>query len=85
MSLFSIPTEREKEREKEERRYFEIVWHTFFEAVIMMAAKQRPLACQRRRVSCQGVNAKGRATHGVSVACARVVRGMEHECVVFML
>jgi hypothetical protein len=33
----------------------------------------------------QGVNATGRATHGVSVARARVVRGTEHGCVVFML
>jgi hypothetical protein len=30
MSPFPIPTEREKERGKEERRYFETVWRTFF-------------------------------------------------------
>jgi hypothetical protein len=77
MSHFLIPAEREKEKGKEERRYFEIVWHTFFEAVIMTEAKWRPSACQRRRVSCQGVNATGRATRGVSVARARVVRAME--------
>jgi hypothetical protein len=78
MSLFPIPVEREKEREKEERRYFEAVWRTFFEVAIMTEAKRHPLAYQRRRVSCQGVNAIGRATHGVSVARARVVRGMEN-------
>jgi hypothetical protein len=77
MSPFPIPVEREKERGKEERRYFEIVWHTFFEAVIMMEVKRRPPACQRRRVSCQGVNATGRATRGVSVARARVIQGMD--------
>jgi hypothetical protein len=65
MSLFPIPAEREKEREKEERRYFEAVWHTFFEAAIMMEAKRHLPACQRRRVSCQGVNVTGRATRGV--------------------
>jgi putative hemolysin len=36
-------------------------------------------------VSYQGVNVKGQAIRGVSVARARVVRGMEHGCVVFML
>jgi hypothetical protein len=77
MSPFSIPAEREKERGKEERRYFEIVWHTFFEVVIMTEVKRRPPACQRRRVSCQEVNATGRATRGVSVARARVVQGMD--------
>jgi hypothetical protein len=85
MSPFPIPAEREKGREKEERRYFETVWHTFFEAVIMTEVKRRSPACQRRRVPCQGVNATGRATRGVSVARARVVRGMEHGCVAFML
>jgi hypothetical protein len=45
MFSFSIPAEREKEREKKERRYFETVWHTFFEAVIMTEVKRRPLAC----------------------------------------
>jgi hypothetical protein len=85
MSLFLIPAEREKERGKEERRYFETVWRTFFEAVIMTEAKRRPPACQRRRVSCHGVNATGWATRGVSVARARVVRRMEHGCIVFML
>jgi hypothetical protein len=35
------------EREgKGKRRYFETVWRTFFEAVIMTEAKRRPLACQ---------------------------------------
>jgi hypothetical protein len=77
MSPFSIPVEREKERGKEERRYFETVWRTFFEAVIMKETKRRPPACQRRRVSCQGVNAMGWATRGVSVARARVIRGTE--------
>jgi hypothetical protein len=77
MSLFPIPAEREKERGKEERRYFETVGHTFFEAVIRTEVKLRPPACQRGRVSCQGVNAMGRATHGVSVVRARVVRGTE--------
>jgi hypothetical protein len=43
----------------------------------MTEAKRRPPACQRRRVSCQRVNATGRATRGVSVARARVVRGTE--------
>jgi hypothetical protein len=43
MSPFSIPAERE--RGKEERRYFEIVWCTFFEVVIMTEAKRRPPAC----------------------------------------
>jgi hypothetical protein len=85
MSPFPIPAEREKEKGKEERRYFETVWRTFFEAVIMTEAKRRPPACQRRCVSCQGVNATGRVTRGVSVARARVVRGMEHGCIVFML
>jgi hypothetical protein len=85
MSPFPIPAEREKEREKEERRYFETVWRTFFEAVIMTEVKRRPPACQKRRASYQVVNATGRATRGVSPARARVVRGMEHECVVFML
>jgi hypothetical protein len=56
-------------------RYFETVWRTFFEAVIMTEAKRCLPACQRRRVSCQGVNATGRVTHGVSVARAQVVRG----------
>jgi hypothetical protein len=51
----------------------------------MTKAKWRPLACRRRRVSCQGVNATGRVTRGVSVARARVVRGTEHGCVIFML
>jgi hypothetical protein len=41
----------------------------------MTDAKRRLPACQRRRVSCQEVNATGRPTRGVSVACARVVRG----------
>jgi hypothetical protein len=50
MSRFPIPAEREKEKGKEERRYFETVWRTFFEAVIMTEAKQRPSACQRRCV-----------------------------------
>jgi hypothetical protein len=77
MSCFPIPAEREKEKGKEERRYFETVWHTFFEAVIMTEAKQRPSACQKRHVSDPGVNATGRATRGVSVARARAVRGME--------
>jgi hypothetical protein len=45
MSLFPIPAEREKERGKEERRYFEIVWRTFFEAVIMTEVKRRPPTC----------------------------------------
>jgi hypothetical protein len=53
------------------------VWRTFFEAVIMIEVKQRPLVCQRRRVSCQGVNATGRVIRGASVARARVIRGME--------
>jgi hypothetical protein len=75
MTLFPIHVEREKERGKEERRYFKTVWRTFFEAVIMTEAKRRPPACQRGRVSYQGVNATGRATRGVSVARARVVRG----------
>jgi hypothetical protein len=57
----------------------------YFEAFIMIEAKRRSPACQRRRVSCQGVNVTGRATHGVPVARARVVRGTEHGCVVFML
>jgi hypothetical protein len=70
MSPFLIPAEREKERDKEEMRYFETVWRTFFEAVIMTEVKRRPPACQ-------GVNAMGRATRGVSVARARVVRAME--------
>jgi hypothetical protein len=61
------------------------VWRTFFEAVIMTEVKWCPPVCQRRRVSCQGVNAIGRVIRGVSVARARVVRGMEHGCVVFML
>jgi hypothetical protein len=61
------------------------MWRTFFEAVIMTEAKRRQPACRRRRVSCQGVNATGRATRRVSVARARVVRGTEHGCVVFML
>jgi hypothetical protein len=43
MSRFPIPVEREKEKGKEERRYFETVWRTFFEAVIMSKAKRRPL------------------------------------------
>jgi hypothetical protein len=77
MSLFPIPMEREKDKGKEERRYFETVWRTFFEVVIMTEAKRRPSTCQRRRVSCQGVNVTGRAIHGVSVARARVVRGTE--------
>jgi hypothetical protein len=85
MSRFPIPMEREKEKGKEERRYFEIMWHTFFEAVIMTEVKRCPSACQRRCVSCQGVNATGRATRGVSVARVRVIRGTEHGCVVFML
>jgi hypothetical protein len=51
----------------------------------MMEAKRRPPAYRRRRVSCQGVNATGWATRGVSVARAQVVRGTEHGCVVFML
>jgi hypothetical protein len=72
MSHFPILVEREREREK---RYFKIVWHTFFEAVIMTEVKRRPSAYQRRRVSCQGVNATGRVTRGVSVAHARAVRG----------
>jgi hypothetical protein len=75
MSPFPIPAEREGG--KEERIYFETVWHTFFEAVIMTEAKWRPPACQRRRVSCQRVNATGQATRGVSVVRVRVVRGME--------
>jgi hypothetical protein len=33
----------------------------------------------------QGVNATGRVIRGVSVARARVIRGTEHGCVVFML
>jgi hypothetical protein len=37
----------------------------------MTEAKRRPPACQRRRVSCQGVNVTGRATRGVPVARAR--------------
>jgi hypothetical protein len=37
------------------------------------------------RPPCQGVNATGWAIRGASVACARVVRGTEHGCVVFML
>jgi hypothetical protein len=45
MSLFPIPVEREKEREKEEMRYFEAVWRTFFEATIMTEAKRHPTAC----------------------------------------
>jgi hypothetical protein len=47
MSPFPIPAEREREgvRGKEERRYFETVWRTFFEAVIMTEAKWRPPAC----------------------------------------
>jgi hypothetical protein len=69
----------------EERRYFKTVWHTFFEAVIMMKAKRHPPACQRRRVSCQGVNATGRAIREVSIARALVVRGKEHGCIIFML
>jgi hypothetical protein len=85
MSLFPIPAEREKERGKEERRYFETVWRTFFETIIITEAKRCPPACQRRHVYCQGVNATGRATRRVSVARARVFRGMEHGCVVFML
>jgi hypothetical protein len=64
MSPFPIPAERGKERGKEERRYFETVWHTFFEADIMTEAKRRPPAYQRRRVSCQGVNATGRRLTG---------------------
>jgi hypothetical protein len=68
---------RERKRKRKERRYFKTVWHTFFEAVIMMEAKRRPSVRQWRRVTCQGVNATGRATRGVSVARARVVRGME--------
>jgi hypothetical protein len=36
-------------------------------------------------VPCQGVNATVQAIHGASVARARVVRGTEHGCVVFML
>jgi hypothetical protein len=42
----------------------------------MTEAKRRPSARQRRRVSCQGVNATRQATRGVSVARVRVVRGM---------
>jgi hypothetical protein len=45
MSRLPIPEEREKERGKEERRYFETVWRTFFETVIMMEAKRCPSAC----------------------------------------
>jgi hypothetical protein len=41
----SLWRERERERGKEERRYFETVWRTFFEAVIMTEAKRRPPAC----------------------------------------
>jgi hypothetical protein len=70
MSCFPIPVEREKEKGKEERRYFEAVWRTFFEAVIMTEAKRCSSACQRRRLSCQGVNATGQAICGVSVARA---------------
>jgi hypothetical protein len=66
MSRFPIPVERERKRK--ERRYFEVVWRTFFEVVIMTETKWRLLACQRRRVSCQGVNVTGRATRGVPVA-----------------
>jgi hypothetical protein len=51
----------------------------------MTEVKRCPSACQRRRVSCKGVNATGRAIRGVSIASERVVRGMEHGCVVFML
>jgi hypothetical protein len=41
MSLFSDPCgEREKERGKEERRYFETVWRTFFEAVIIRGGNE---------------------------------------------
>jgi hypothetical protein len=36
-------------------------------------------------VPCRGVNATGRAICGASVARARVVRGTEHGCIVFML
>jgi hypothetical protein len=43
----------------------------------MTEVKRRPLVCQRRRVSCQGVNATGRVIRGASVARARVIRGME--------
>jgi hypothetical protein len=46
MSLFPIPAEREKERGKEERRYFETVWRTFFEAVIMTKVKRCSPACR---------------------------------------
>jgi hypothetical protein len=45
--LLSRSLRRERERVKEERRYFETVWRTFFEAVIMTEAKWRPPACQR--------------------------------------
>jgi hypothetical protein len=44
----------------------------------MTEVKRRPPACQRGCVSCQGVNVTGRATRGVSVARARVVRGTEN-------
>jgi hypothetical protein len=62
MSLFPIPAEREKERGKEEKRYFETVWRTFFEAVIMTKAKRRPPACQGCFVCCRWKQRRGRCS-----------------------
>jgi hypothetical protein len=60
------------------------MWRTFFDAVIMTEVKRRPLRLPEVSLAYQKVNATGWAIRGASVAHARVVRGTEHGCVVFM-
>jgi hypothetical protein len=48
-----------------------MVWRTFFDVVIMVEVKQRPLQLPRRRLPYRGVNATGRAVRGAAACASR--------------
>jgi hypothetical protein len=68
-----------RERRRKERKKGDILKQCGTPFLRQSSCRRRNdarFACQRCRVPCQGVNATERATRGVSVARARVVRGM---------
>jgi hypothetical protein len=75
VSLFLVAVARERKRKKGKGYEIERRGVPFLTRSLWRRRSVARFSCQRRRLSCRGVNATGQVVHGVAVARARAVRG----------